>query len=103
METTFGLSFNQLISKIIHVSTISHPDPSYACMRFYGYMACPNHPIFEMLHHIIPCATSTTINIFPSQLPQSKQDQMVMPSKPFGQKEQWNIHTLTMTATKNLH
>jgi hypothetical protein len=34
MKTTFGLSFNHLIGKIIHISIISHPDLSYACMRF---------------------------------------------------------------------
>jgi len=35
----------------MHISGISHPDISYACMRFSGYMACPNKPIFEALHH----------------------------------------------------
>jgi hypothetical protein len=35
----------------MHISGISCPDISYACMRFSGYMACPNKPIFEALHH----------------------------------------------------
>jgi hypothetical protein len=39
----------------MHISGISHPDISYACMRFSGYMACPNKPIFEALHHTMCC------------------------------------------------
>jgi hypothetical protein len=35
----------------MHLSGISRPDISYACMRFLGYMACPNKPIFDALHH----------------------------------------------------
>jgi hypothetical protein len=53
MESKFGSSYNHLVGKLMHVSSISHPDLSYACMRFSGYMACPNSPIFEALHHTL--------------------------------------------------
>jgi len=37
----------------MHIATISHPDLSYACKRFSGYMACPNEPIFLALHYCL--------------------------------------------------
>jgi hypothetical protein len=37
----------------MHISGISCPDISYACMHFSGYMACPNKPIFEAVHHTL--------------------------------------------------
>jgi hypothetical protein len=53
MEKKLGSSFNHLVGKLMHISGISRPDISYACMRFSGYMACPNKPIFEALHHTL--------------------------------------------------
>jgi hypothetical protein len=52
-EMTFGHSFNHLVGQLMHIATISRPDISYACMRFSGYMASPNKPIFEALHHCL--------------------------------------------------
>jgi hypothetical protein len=37
----------------MHIATISRPNLSYACMHFSGYMACPNCPIFDALHHCL--------------------------------------------------
>jgi hypothetical protein len=34
----------------MHIAGITRIDLSYACMRFLGYMACPNLPIFDALH-----------------------------------------------------
>jgi hypothetical protein len=53
MEAKLGSSFNHLVGKLVHISGISLPDISYACMRFSGYMACHSKPIFEALHHTL--------------------------------------------------
>ena len=37
----------------MHITTISRLDLSYASMRFSGYMACPNDPIFSALHNCL--------------------------------------------------
>ena len=34
----------------MHITGITRVDLCYACMRFSGYMACPNDPIFDALH-----------------------------------------------------
>jgi hypothetical protein len=34
----------------MHISGVSRPDLAYCCMRYSGYMACPNLAIFEALH-----------------------------------------------------
>jgi hypothetical protein len=52
-EAKYKTSFNHLVGKLMHITTISRPDLSYACMRFSGYMACPNEPIFSALHHCL--------------------------------------------------
>jgi len=52
-EKTYKHPFNHLVGQLMHIATISRPDLSYACMRFSGYMACPNAPIFEALHHCL--------------------------------------------------
>jgi hypothetical protein len=51
IERQFRLSFNHLVGKLMHISGILRPDLPYTCMRFSGYMACPNKPIFDALHH----------------------------------------------------
>jgi hypothetical protein len=53
VEEKYGTSFNHQVGKLMHITTISRPDLSYACMRFSGYMACPNEPIFSALHHCL--------------------------------------------------
>jgi hypothetical protein len=52
-ESKYRYPFNHLVGQLMHVSTVSRPDLSYACMRFSGYMACPNTPIFDALHHCL--------------------------------------------------
>jgi hypothetical protein len=49
-EKDFRLSFNHLVGALMHVAGISRPGIAYACMRFSGYMATPNAPIFDALH-----------------------------------------------------
>jgi hypothetical protein len=49
-EKAFHFSFNHIIGELMHITNISHPDLVYACMRFSGYMATPNLPIFDALH-----------------------------------------------------
>jgi hypothetical protein len=49
-EKSFGFSFNHLIGSLMHITTISRPDLSYAVMRLSGYMSTPNNPIFDALH-----------------------------------------------------
>jgi hypothetical protein len=46
----FGFAFGHIVGSLMHIATISCPDSSYCVMRYYGYMACPNLPIFEALH-----------------------------------------------------
>ena len=46
----FGFSFSHIVGGLIHITTISRPDLAYCVMRYSGYMACPNLPIFEALH-----------------------------------------------------
>jgi hypothetical protein len=52
-EAKYKTLSNHLVGKVMHITTISCPDLSYACMRFSGYMACPNEPIFSALHHCL--------------------------------------------------
>ncbi len=46
----FGFAFGHIVGGLMHITTISRPDLSYCVMRYSGYMACPNLPIFEALH-----------------------------------------------------
>jgi hypothetical protein len=46
----FGFAFGHIVDGLMHISTISRPDLSYCVMRYSGYMACHNLPIFEALH-----------------------------------------------------
>jgi hypothetical protein len=34
----------------MHITQVSRPDLAYSVMRFAGFMACPNLPIFEAIH-----------------------------------------------------
>jgi hypothetical protein len=42
-----GFSFGHIVGMLMHINVISRPDLAYCCMRFAGYMACPNIAIFE--------------------------------------------------------
>jgi hypothetical protein len=46
----FRFSFGHIVGELMHISTVSRPDLAYSIMRYSGYMACPNLPIFEALH-----------------------------------------------------
>jgi len=46
----YHFSFGHLVGSLMHISHVSRPDLSYSVMRYSGYMACPNLPIFEALH-----------------------------------------------------
>jgi len=46
----FRFSFSHVVGELMHIATISRPDLAYSVMRYSGYMACPNLPIFEALH-----------------------------------------------------
>jgi len=46
----FRFSFGHLVGALMHITQVSRPDLAYSVMRFAGYMACPNLPIFEALH-----------------------------------------------------
>jgi hypothetical protein len=46
----FGFSFGHIAGGLMHITVVSRPDLSYCCMRYSGYMACPNIIIFEALH-----------------------------------------------------
>ena len=46
----YRFSFGHLVGSLMHIAQVSRPDLSYSVMRFAGYMACPNLPIFEALH-----------------------------------------------------
>jgi hypothetical protein len=46
----YRFSFGHLVGSLMHISHVSRPDLSYSVMRYSGYMACPNLPIFEALH-----------------------------------------------------
>jgi hypothetical protein len=49
-------------------SGISRPDLSYACMRYSGYMACPNTPIFDSSSHLmLPLPSPSPSNNVPSK------------------------------------
>jgi len=52
-KQNLGSSFNHLVGKLMYIRGISRPHISYACMCCSGYMACPNKPIFEALHHTL--------------------------------------------------
>jgi hypothetical protein len=49
-EKEFGFSYSHLVGGLMHITGITRVDLSYACLRFSGYMACPNDPIFSALH-----------------------------------------------------
>jgi hypothetical protein len=46
----FCFAFNHVVGSLMHITTVSRPDLSYCVMRYSGYMACPNQPIFDELH-----------------------------------------------------
>jgi hypothetical protein len=46
----FRFAFSHVVGSLMHITTISRPDLAYCVMRYSGYMACPNKPIFEALH-----------------------------------------------------
>jgi len=46
----FRFSFGHLVGGLMHITQVSRPNLSYSVMRYAGYMACPNLPIFEALH-----------------------------------------------------
>ncbi len=46
----FRFTFGHLVGALMHITTVSRPDLAYCCMRYSGYMACPNLVIFEALH-----------------------------------------------------
>jgi hypothetical protein len=46
----FCFAFSHVIGGLMHIATVSQPDLSYCVMRYSGYMACPNQPIFDALH-----------------------------------------------------
>lgn len=46
----FRFSFGHIVGGLMHIAGISHPDLAYCCMRYSGYMACPNLVIFDALH-----------------------------------------------------
>jgi len=46
----YRFSFGHLVGALMHLAQISRPDLAYSVMRYAGYMACPNSPIFEALH-----------------------------------------------------
>jgi hypothetical protein len=46
----FRFSFGHIVGELMHIATVSRPDLAYCVMRYSGYMACPNLPIFEALH-----------------------------------------------------
>ena len=46
----FRFAFSHIVGSLMHISTISRPDLAYCVMRYSGYMACPNQPIFDALH-----------------------------------------------------
>jgi hypothetical protein len=46
----FRFSLSHIVSSLMQITTISRPDLAYSVMRYSGYMACPNQPIFDALH-----------------------------------------------------
>jgi len=46
----FRFTFGHIVGALMHISGVSRPDLAYCCMRYLGYMACPNLVIFEALH-----------------------------------------------------
>ena len=46
----FRFSFGHVVGSLMHLTTISRPNLAYSIMRYSGYMACPNQPIFDALH-----------------------------------------------------
>ncbi len=49
-EKACRFSFGHIVGSLMHITGISRPDLANACMRFSGYMATPNAPIFDALH-----------------------------------------------------
>jgi hypothetical protein len=89
METKFGSSFNLLVGLLMHIGGISHPDSSYACMRFFGCMACTNTPNFKALHHTLAAFIISFIS--PSCTLPNLHPLLVKHYKCFGLKVTWNI------------
>jgi hypothetical protein len=46
----FGFAFGYVVGSLMHITTVSCPYLAYCVMRYSGYMACPNQPIFDTLH-----------------------------------------------------
>jgi len=46
----YCFSFGHLVGCLMHIAHVSRPDLAYSIMRYSGYMACQNLPIFEALH-----------------------------------------------------
>jgi len=46
----FRFSFGHVVGMLMHILTVSRPDLSYSVMRYSGFMACPNQPIFDALN-----------------------------------------------------
>jgi len=46
----FRFAFGHVVGGLMHITTVSRPDLAYSVMRYSGYMACPNQPIFDALH-----------------------------------------------------
>jgi len=46
----FRFTFGHVVGMLMHVTTVSRPDLAYSVIRYSGYMACPNKPIFDALH-----------------------------------------------------
>ena len=46
----YRFSFGHLVGCLMHIAHVSRLDLAYSIMRYSGYMACPNLPIFEALH-----------------------------------------------------
>jgi len=46
----FRFAFSHVVGSLMHITTVSRPDLAYCVMRYSGYMACPNQPIFDALH-----------------------------------------------------
>jgi hypothetical protein len=46
----FRFAFGHVIGGLMHITIVSRPDLAYSVMRYSGYMACPNIPIFDALH-----------------------------------------------------
>ncbi len=53
LEVKYNTIFSHIIGQLMYVATISRLDLSYAFIHFFGYVACPNEPIFTSVHHCL--------------------------------------------------